>query len=80
MTGVRKKTWGDTGWLLVRLLMGLFLTPIPVMVALGIWHLEIDPRVPALGYWPTLGILWGLGALLAKVKAKWDPDKYWDKK
>jgi hypothetical protein len=74
VTKPAKKTWGDVGWMLVRLLMSLFLAPLPVMVALGIWHLEIDPRVPALGYWPVLGILWGLGALLMKVKSKWDPD------
>lgn len=73
----KKKTWADTGLLLIRSLVVLFGAPLPVMVALGIWHLEIDARVPALGYWPVLGLLWGLGALLARVRAKWDPEKFW---
>jgi hypothetical protein len=79
VTKEQKDRWAGTGKLLLRGLAGVFITPVPVMVALGIWHLEIDSRVPALGYWPTLGILWGLGALLGKVKAKWDPNQFWSR-
>lgn len=74
---VVKAKWGKVRDLLVRQLIAVFVGPIPVMIALGVWHLEIDSRVPALGYWPTLGIMWGLGALLAKVKSKWDLDGSW---
>lgn len=43
----------------------------PIMIALGVWHHEIDPRVPALGFWPVLGLSWGFGALVSKVRAKY---------
>lgn len=48
----------------------------PVMIGLGIWHHEIDPRVPALGFWPVLGISWGFGALVSKVRTKYDFGKF----
>lgn len=76
MTTRLKKTWGDVGKSLSVLTLAMFFPPLPVMLALGVWHLEIDPRVPALGYWPVLVILWGFGALLGKVKAKREFDKF----
>lgn len=45
---------------------------LPIMIGLGIWHNEIDPRVPALGFWPVLGISWGLGSLISKIRSKYD--------
>lgn len=44
----------------------------PVMIALGVWHHEVNPGVPALGFWPVLGISWGAGAVISKFRAKYD--------
>lgn len=44
----------------------------PIMLALGVWHHEIDPRVPALGYWPTVLLSWGLGSMVTKFRAKYN--------
>lgn len=40
----------------------------PIMIALGILHHEVHQAIPPLGFWPVMGISWGLGALLTKFK------------
>lgn len=51
---------------------GAFAGSFPIMIGLGIWHNEINPNVPALGFWPVLGISWGAGAIVSKVRTKYD--------
>lgn len=40
---------------------------VPIMVGLGTAH-TIWPVIPALGFWETLLISWGLGALIGKFR------------
>lgn len=49
---------------------GAFAGAFPIMIGLGIAHSEVDPRIPALGFWPILGMSWGLGVLIGKFKTK----------
>jgi hypothetical protein len=74
-TEMRKAFWRGIGAAVATPLLivsGAVMGSWPIMIALGIWHLEIDSRVPALGFWPVLGLSWGLGALVSKVRTKYD--------
>lgn len=51
---------------------GGFWGSFPIMIGLGVWHHEIDSRVPALGFWPVLGISWGLSAVVTKFRVKYN--------
>jgi hypothetical protein len=39
----------------------------PIMIGLGAAHV-VWPVIPALGFWETLLISWGLGALISKFR------------
>ena len=54
------------------IVFGALMGSLPIMVALGILHAEVSATVPALGFWPVLGISWGLGALISKFRTKYD--------
>jgi hypothetical protein len=54
----------------VLIAFGALTGSFPIMIGLGIVHAEVWPRVPALGFWPVLGISWGLSALISKFKTK----------
>lgn len=43
------------------------LAALPVMLALGAVHSDVTTRVPALGYWTTMVILWGLGVIMRYI-------------
>ncbi len=66
-----KGVWG--GFLIpVLVAVGAITGALPIMLALGVWHAEIDSRVPALGFWPVFVLSWGLGSLITKIRAKYD--------
>jgi hypothetical protein len=56
----------------VLVAVGAVTGALPIMLALGVWHAEIDERVPALGFWPVFVISWGLGSLITKFRHKYD--------
>jgi len=61
------------GFLLpVLVAVGALTGALPIMLALGVWHAEVDSRVPALGFWPVFVISWGFGSLVTKVRAKYN--------
>jgi hypothetical protein len=64
------KTIGYIGAFAVIGAASAVLGTLPIMIGLGIWHHEIDERVPALGFWPVLGLSWALSALAAKFTTK----------
>lgn len=49
--------------ILVTALLGAF----PIMIGLGTAH-AVWPVIPALGFWETLLLSWGLGALIGKFR------------
>jgi len=40
----------------------------PVMLALGVLHNDFSSAVPALGYWATVLVVWGSGALVGHLR------------
>lgn len=71
----RKAFWRGIGIAVATPMMiafGALAGSFPIMIALGVWHHEVDPSVPALGFWPVLGISWGAGAVVSKVRTKYD--------
>ena len=74
-TEMRKAFWRGIGAAVATpflIAFGAFAGSFPIMIALGIWHNEVNPSVPALGFWPVLGISWGAGAIVSKVRTKYD--------
>lgn len=44
------------------------LSAFPIMLGLGAAHHEISGKIPALGFWATLIIGWGIGSLAGLVR------------
>lgn len=49
-------------------LLGAALSAWPIMLALGAAHHEISSKIPALGFWPTLIIGWGVGSVAGLLR------------
>lgn len=58
--------------------LALLATSALIMLLLGACHSEIDSRIPALGYPPTLLALVTLRAIVTTVSA-WDTYKLWSR-
>lgn len=51
----------------VSALLYIFLSPMLIMLGMGALH-SASPNVPAVGYWTTFGVLFGVGEIVGLVK------------
>lgn len=44
------------------------LVAFPVMLALGVLYNDVSQAIPPLGYWATVLVVWGTGALVGHLR------------